>query len=172
MTIVEYAAKFEELVKFCPYYNGAYVEGSKCIKCENGLRPKINHGIGYQEIHRFPTLVNKFRIYNEDYRARYAHYKSVSGRNGENKYKGKPYSAPADRGKQRVADEKKPSGEGTLASVKYFKCGELGHRANECKNNILRCFKCGKTHHYAVGCMIDGPNCHNYSEQGHISTNC
>lgn len=31
MTVVEYATKFKELVKLCPYYNGATVEGSKCI---------------------------------------------------------------------------------------------------------------------------------------------
>lgn len=29
MTVVEYAVKFEELVKFCPHYNGRDVEGSK-----------------------------------------------------------------------------------------------------------------------------------------------
>lgn len=37
MTVVEYVSKFEELVKFCPRYNGAAVEVSKCIKFENGL---------------------------------------------------------------------------------------------------------------------------------------
>lgn len=47
MIIVEYVAKFEELVKFCPNYNGAVAEGSKCIKFENGLRPEIKQGIGY-----------------------------------------------------------------------------------------------------------------------------
>lgn len=41
MTIAEYAAKFEELVKFYPHYNGASLEGSKCIKFENRVRPKI-----------------------------------------------------------------------------------------------------------------------------------
>lgn len=41
MIDVEYVAKFEEFVKFCPHYNGATVEGLKCIKFERGLRPKI-----------------------------------------------------------------------------------------------------------------------------------
>lgn len=62
MTVVDYAAKFEELVKFYPHYNGAAVDGSRCIMFENGLRPEIKQGIDYQEIHRFPTLVNKCRI--------------------------------------------------------------------------------------------------------------
>ena len=82
--VAEYATKFEELMKFCPHYNGAVVEEFKCIKFENELRPEIKQGVGYQEIIRFPTLVNKCRIYDEDCRARSAHYKSVSERKGEN----------------------------------------------------------------------------------------
>lgn len=46
--IVEYAVRFEELVKFYPYYNGAAAEASKCIKFENGLHHEIKQGIGYQ----------------------------------------------------------------------------------------------------------------------------
>lgn len=58
-TVVEYASKFKELVKFCPYYNSGTAEGSKCIKFESGLRPEIKQGIRYQEIRRFFVLVNK-----------------------------------------------------------------------------------------------------------------
>lgn len=50
MTVAEYAAKFKELVKFFPHYNGATVEGSKCIKFESDLRLEIKQSIGYQEI--------------------------------------------------------------------------------------------------------------------------
>lgn len=55
-----------------------------------------------------------------------AYYKSVSERKGKYQSRGKPYSAPDDRGKQRTSDEKKPSEGVTPASIKYFKCGELG----------------------------------------------
>lgn len=48
MIVVEYTARFEELVKFCPYYNGVADEGLKCIKFESGLHPDIKQGIGYQ----------------------------------------------------------------------------------------------------------------------------
>ncbi|XP_050896680.1 uncharacterized protein LOC127103468 [Lathyrus oleraceus] len=89
MMVVEYTAKFEELVKLYPHYNGTVVEGSKCIKFENGLRPEIKQGIGYQEIRMFPTLVNKCRIYDEDCMARSAQYKSVNERNGKNQFRGK-----------------------------------------------------------------------------------
>ena len=67
-------------MKFCPKYNGAAVEGLKCIKFEKVMRPEIKQGIGYREIHRFPILVNKCRIYDEDCRARSTHYKSISER--------------------------------------------------------------------------------------------
>lgn len=77
-TVSEYAAKFEKMVKYCPHYNVETTEGSKCIKFENGLRPKIKHRIGYQKIRKFPKLVNRCRIYDEDSRAWVAHYKSLS----------------------------------------------------------------------------------------------
>lgn len=59
MYVAEYATMFEELSRYRPYYNGAYVEGSKCVMFENGLRPEIKQFIGYQEIHCFSLLVNK-----------------------------------------------------------------------------------------------------------------
>lgn len=46
-TVVEYAAKFEELVKFYLHYNSVVVEGSKCIKFESGFRLEIKQGIDY-----------------------------------------------------------------------------------------------------------------------------
>lgn len=64
--VVEYVANSEEHVKFCPNYNNVVAEGSKCIKLESDLRPKIKQDIGYQEIRRFFVLENKCRIYNED----------------------------------------------------------------------------------------------------------
>ena len=78
MTVAEYAVKFEALVKFCPHYNRIDAELSKCLKFENGLRPEIKQGIGYQQIRRYVELVDKSRIYDEDNRARSAHYKHLS----------------------------------------------------------------------------------------------
>lgn len=40
-TFAEFVAKFEELVKFYPYYNAAAAEGYNCIKFESDLRPEI-----------------------------------------------------------------------------------------------------------------------------------
>lgn len=47
MTVAEYAARFDELVKFCPHYNGAAVKGFMCIMFESGVHPDIKQGIGY-----------------------------------------------------------------------------------------------------------------------------
>lgn len=33
-----------------------------------------------------------------------------------------------------------------------FKCGEIGHLANDCKDNSIICFKCGESGHKANSC--------------------
>ena len=98
-SVGEYASKFEELVKFCPNYNTAGSERSKCLKFVNGLRPEIRQGMGYQEIRQFSVLVNKSRIYDEDSKAHFTHYRNLGDKKGKGQYIGKPYVAPADRGK-------------------------------------------------------------------------
>lgn len=45
MTVAEHIVRFEELVTFSSHYNGAATEGSKCIKFESGMRPKIKQGL-------------------------------------------------------------------------------------------------------------------------------
>jgi len=41
MFVAEYAAKYEELSRFCPYINAEDAMVSKCVKFENGLRSEI-----------------------------------------------------------------------------------------------------------------------------------
>ncbi|XP_058772200.1 uncharacterized protein LOC131646046 [Vicia villosa] len=77
-TVAVYAAKFEELIKFCPHYNTTNAEKSKCLKFVNGLRPDIKKAISYQQIARFSELVNKSRIYDEDSRDSTAYFKSLN----------------------------------------------------------------------------------------------
>ncbi|KEH41655.1 hypothetical protein MTR_1g053380 [Medicago truncatula] len=105
MSVTEYAAMFVEFAKFYPHYAAETAEFSKCFKFENGLRPDIKRAIGYQQIQVFPELVNNCRIYEEDTKA---HYKVVN----ERKTKGqqsrpKPYSAPTDKGKQRMVNDRR-----------------------------------------------------------------
>ena len=56
MSVVEYTARFVELVQFHAHYVATTVEFSKCIKYENGLRPEIKQTVGYQRIRRFLDL--------------------------------------------------------------------------------------------------------------------
>jgi len=109
MSVTASAAKFVELAKFYPHYTAENAEFSKCIKFENGLRADIKRVIGYQKIRNFSELVSSCRIYEEDTKA---HYKVMSERRGKGQQsRPKPYSAPADKGKQKVNDERRPIGE-------------------------------------------------------------
>lgn len=95
MIVADYVAKFEELSRFCPHYNGADAKMFKCIKFENGLRLEIK----------------KYCIYDEASRVRSSHYKSVSDKRNGNLNHRKMYGASYVKGKQRIFDEKDPSGD-------------------------------------------------------------
>ncbi|XP_006580677.1 uncharacterized protein LOC114411103 [Glycine soja] len=53
-TVAEYAAKFEELVRYFPHYQGRDGESSKCVMFLNGLRPEVKQAVNYQGVHQFP----------------------------------------------------------------------------------------------------------------------
>ncbi|XP_050914957.1 uncharacterized protein LOC127129891 [Lathyrus oleraceus] len=167
-TVAGYAAKFEELIKFCPHYNTANVERSKCLKFVNGLRPDIKKAMCHQQITRFSELVNKSRIYDEDSRESVAHYKSLNDKKGKGQFRGKAYD-----GKKKASDGKKLSEGGSHTSVKCFRCGVEGHRAPECPMRDVTCFKCGKQGHKYFDCRVGlNVTCYNCGKQGHISTKC
>jgi hypothetical protein len=75
-SVAEYAAKFEELSRFCPYINAEDAMVSKCVKFESGLRPNIYQYMCIQEIRDFDTLVNKCRMFDDAGRAKANHYKA------------------------------------------------------------------------------------------------
>ena len=51
MTMAKYAAKFEELMRYFPHYQGKDGESSKCVKFLNGLRPELKQVVNYQGVH-------------------------------------------------------------------------------------------------------------------------
>ncbi|XP_058783819.1 uncharacterized protein LOC131658557 [Vicia villosa] len=143
MSVTGYAAKFTELAKFYPYYDGSGAEYSKYIKFENGLRSEIKKAVGYQKIRIFTDLVDSCRSYEEDHNA---HYKIVKDKRGKQN-RSTPYDALVGTGKAEVANGKRTSGGGARASVVCFKCGEPGHKSDVCTVGEKRCYHCGKTGH-------------------------
>ena len=164
MFVTEYAAKFVELAKFYPHYTPDTTEFSKCIKFENGLRADIKQAIGYQKIRNFSELVSSCRIYEEDTKA---HYKVMSERRGKGQQsRPKPYSAPADKGKQRLNDERRPKRRDAPTEIVCFKCGEKSH-SNVCDRDEKKCFRCGKKGHTIAECKRGDIVCFNFDEEGH-----
>lgn len=151
MWVADSAAKFEEMIRIYPYYNGVNVEESIYIQFESGLCSEIKQFIGYQEIRQFPVLVNKFRIYDEDNRARSSYYTNVIDTKNGNQNLGKPYVVPNGKGKQIFQQNnnngKSQSGGGVANPIKCFKYDVLGHRALEC--TAVTCYKYGKARHKA-----------------------
>src|SRR4030042_245803 len=170
MTVTEYAAKFVELAKFYPHYTPETAEFSKCIKFENGMHAEIKRAIGYQKIRQFSELVSSCRIYEEDTKA---HYKIMNERRDKNQQnRPKPYSAPTDKGKQKVNDERRPKKKDIPTEIVCYQCGEKGHKSNACIVKVKRCFRCGKKGHVVADCMFNDVVCFNCNEEGHTSTQC
>ncbi|XP_020208616.1 uncharacterized protein LOC109793559 [Cajanus cajan] len=122
-TVVEYAAKFDALVRYCTHYHCEGGERAKCIKFVNGLRPEVKIAINYQEIYHFSTLVNKCSIYNRDNRDRAAFYKGVGGPiravRSSTSGRSKPYSAPITRfqGSKAATNKNKSFTRGSIVSA-------------------------------------------------------
>ena len=169
MSVTEYAAKFTELSKFYPHYDGAGGEFSKCIKFENGLRGDIKKAIGYQQIRVFSLLVDSCRIFEEDSNA---HSRVMREKQKNVPSRGKPYKVPAGRGNQEGAAGKRHSGGDAAGSVVCYKCGKAGHKHPDCPGEVKRCFKCGKEDHMANNCDRKDALCFNCGEGGHISAQC
>ncbi|XP_050908648.1 uncharacterized protein LOC127122339 [Lathyrus oleraceus] len=137
-TIVEYAAKFEELVKLYPHYNDAYAEVSKCI---NKARPanykslseKRGKSLNSGKLYSVPADKGKQKI-------SYGRRPSVGGASAPIKcYK---CGGAGHRAKECKSDENK-----------CFKCGKSGHLITDCKTNVPTCYNCGEPGHISTTCQ-------------------
>jgi len=83
MYAAEYASKYEELSRFCPYINAEDAMVSKCVKFENGLRTEIYQYICFHEIRDFDTFVHKCRMFDDAGKAKLNYYKVVNDKKGK-----------------------------------------------------------------------------------------
>jgi len=97
VSVAEYAAKFEELLRFFPYINAEDAIVSKCVKFENGLRPNIYQYICFHEIRDFHTLVHKCRMFDDAGKAKTSYYKAMNDKKGKGHGFGKPYNKDKGR---------------------------------------------------------------------------
>jgi len=84
----------------------------------------------------------------------------------------KPYSAPANKGKQRAVDERRSRRKDAPAEIVCYKCNGKGHKSNACPEHDKRCFCCGKKGHTNTDCKGGDMVCFNCDEEGHISSQC
>ena len=97
MTVAEYVAKFEDLERCFPHYQGRDGESSKCVKFLNDLRPEVKQAVNYQGVRQFPVLLNMSGIWDENSRDRVAYYRSMGpmkNKNNGSQNQGKPYLTP------------------------------------------------------------------------------
>ena len=66
----EYTSKFNELVQYCPQYQGEDNEEELCAQYENGLKTEIREAIGHWQITDFNQLVTKCRIFETNHKGK------------------------------------------------------------------------------------------------------
>ncbi|MDV3201184.1 MAG: CCHC-type zinc finger protein, partial [Sweet potato little leaf phytoplasma] len=159
----EYASKFEELIRFSPYYQQNPDERSKCIKFENGLHPEIKVAFGYQGIRNFPQLVNMCRTYEDDLKA-----KEASERNS--RMASKSFSHGKDKGKapyRRGAPN--PASRGGFDKSKN---GNGGGFVAPPSGSPAHCVHCNLANHGTCRMLISTKTCFTCGERGHMSFQC
>ncbi|XP_028208477.1 uncharacterized protein LOC114391705 [Glycine soja] len=141
MTVAEYAARYENLVRYFPHYQGEAGERSKCVKFVNGLRPEIR---GRRLLFTgMPMLVMGKR-------------RSLCMTHN----RAKPYSSPLGKygnhsGGQRTSGGLQPVGGSSqqITRVSQFAGrGSGSSRAPAIVTTPLRCGKCGQLRHIAREC--------------------
>jgi cellular nucleic acid-binding protein len=122
----------------------------------NNLQRRMNehiagNGSAWTKIHSVLSLEEKWE--NCDALDEDKYLKVVMRRYGIDKVRGGSYPQVELTMEQRNALQRELNG----ANDTCFKCGSIGHWANNCPNNVSKvannaCFKCGSTEHWANRC--------------------
>ena len=76
--VTEYAARFKNLVKYFPHYQGEAREMTKCVKFINGLGLEVKMMVNCHDIHNFAQLNNMCRVFDEYQREKDAFYRNAN----------------------------------------------------------------------------------------------
>ncbi|XP_027351275.1 uncharacterized protein LOC113862386 [Abrus precatorius] len=79
VTVGEYAAKFQELIKYWPHYQHGDGEKDLCAQFEHGLRPDIRVAVSVFQLIDLPTLVSKSRIFEANSRGKTVDTRGAQG---------------------------------------------------------------------------------------------
>lgn len=150
MTVIEYAAKFNELARFAPHQ--VDTEARKARRFEQGLEPWIFSRVAVLRIQTFSSLLERAII--------------VEGGNGALiKFN------PEQEENQKEGRIKNKSSEGSNSNKRkrISKFG-MGDKSRETKNEIKMCGNCGRSHQ---GVCLKGSNsCYRCGQEGHVASNC
>ena len=162
LSVGDYTSRFNELMQYCPQYQGEENEEDLCAHYENGLRPEIQEVVCHLQITDFSQLVTKSRIFEEKHKGKQTGGSGGSLRsqtfNRGNFGRPKPYSRfGPNRGKG-------PMGRGSTfqsggSTVKCFNCGGAHYRKDcpqlqQSQNRSAAdgCYTCGRKGHMSRDC--------------------
>ncbi|XP_027364439.1 uncharacterized protein LOC113871546 [Abrus precatorius] len=134
MTVGEYAAKFQELMKYWPHYQ---------------------HRDGEENLY-LPTLVSKSRIFEANSRDKTVDTRGASPVRRDKrppKISKRPYSGSSNSQFRGSYSQEKSSGSGSRSGsfrklIKCFRCGGP-HIVRDCAQPRITCSNCGKSGHIA-----------------------
>ncbi|XP_058733474.1 uncharacterized protein LOC131605094 [Vicia villosa] len=130
MSVTEYVARFVELTKFYPHFDGANAEFSKCIKFENGCTLRSRRQLGIRR-----SVFFLIWLIAAGFMRRIGMLIT------------------------RLLRRKEGSTNRTVSNAcnyevkKYFRCGKVGHAMSDCKHRVMVCFNCGEEGHIGSQCQ-------------------
>ncbi|XP_027357481.1 uncharacterized protein LOC113866882 [Abrus precatorius] len=139
MTMGEYTAKFQELMKYWPHYQHGDGEEDLCAQFEHGLRPDIRAAVSVFQLTDLPTLVGKSRIFEANSRGKTVDTRGTSPVRQDRRplrFSRGLYSGSNNSQSRGISSQERSSGSGFGTSsfrgpLKCFRCGGP-HMVKDC----------------------------------------